>query len=188
VSFFEKGKGRFFGYIKGYKLGCTPSRLTPHPQVLTGAHNFPPHLSGVPPDPVPPLRLHCGRKRLAVPKLGGAGGSPLILPADGQNRDLCAVGAEAALLAWLRCSAGRTGSAGYAADRTPAGAGARGRERPGVRSADKCGGGVKAQAIDTKPHDPAGSGSLSLPGTRENSRVLFARRYPQPWNAAPPLY
>ena len=34
-----------------------PSRLTPHPQILAGAHYFPPHLSGLPPDPVPPLRL-----------------------------------------------------------------------------------------------------------------------------------
>ena len=39
--------------------GLCPRRLTPNPQILAGSHNFPPHLSGLPPDPVPPLRLQC---------------------------------------------------------------------------------------------------------------------------------
>ena len=53
-----------------------PHRLTPHLQILAGAHNFPPHLSGVPPDPVPPLRLRMQRLGVHSSKLGGAGGSP----------------------------------------------------------------------------------------------------------------
>ena len=53
----KKGKSAIFWIQTGLHIRLYPRRLTPHPQILAGAHNFPPHLSGVPPDPVPPLRL-----------------------------------------------------------------------------------------------------------------------------------
>jgi len=64
-----------------------PRRLTPHPQVLAGAHYFPPAVVGLAAPavvglaarlraPTPPAMLTLGR--LALPKLGGAGGAPAI--------------------------------------------------------------------------------------------------------------
>jgi hypothetical protein len=61
-----------------------PLRPTPNPQVIAGSHNFPPHLSGLPPDPVPPLRLQCWEYP-ALLELGEAGGPPRSF-AQGRNR------------------------------------------------------------------------------------------------------
>ena len=71
-----KRKVAAIGYNDAVQSRLYPQRPTPHPQFLAGAHNFPPHLSGVPPDPVPPLRLRMRRLGVHLPKLGGAGGSP----------------------------------------------------------------------------------------------------------------
>jgi hypothetical protein len=59
-------------------------RPTPNPQVLAGSHNFPPHLSGLPPDPVPPLRLQCWVSSIA--KSEAKLGALLIVSPKGETR------------------------------------------------------------------------------------------------------
>jgi hypothetical protein len=179
-SLLREKESRRFWIQTGLHIRLYPHRLTPHPQILAGAHKFPPHLSGVPPDPVPPLRLQmrcC--KHLHLPKLGGAGGSPRVLPRGGKTafavRDRGRVRCAPRL--GLRCSAGRTGSAGYAADRTPAGAGARPPlGRRSLRSADKCGG-LKHHASNRGAR-PIRVGSLRSPVLAARRVLTIARRYP----------
>src|ERR1700730_5365069 len=80
----KKKRGKTRPETVAYTVLC-PRRLTPHPQILAGAHYFPPHLSGLPPDPVPPLRLQClTLERRALPKLGDAG-DLLIAVAPGRR-------------------------------------------------------------------------------------------------------
>ena len=59
-----KGKGRSPRALRvrtPVQSRLYPWRPTPNPQVVASSHSFPPHLSGVPPDPVPPLRLQTRR-------------------------------------------------------------------------------------------------------------------------------
>jgi hypothetical protein len=123
----EKEGRRDDRYIDGYNPVCTLGVLQRTRKFLQVLTISPRICRACRPTPCPHSACECNACGVHSPKLGGAGGSPLILPWDGKIADLRANGAKAALLAVLRCSAGRTGSAGYAADRTPAGAGARPR-------------------------------------------------------------
>ena len=129
--------------MTGTSTGTTPfvpSASNSAPANSCRCSQFPPHLSGVPPDPVPPLRLRMQRYGVHSPKLGGAGGALLILPWDGKIAALRA-SAEAALLA---CGCGaRLGARGRPAPPPTAHPLGRVTDRAGarsLRSADKCGG------------------------------------------------
>lgn len=104
-------------------------------------------------------------------------GASLILPRGGKIAALRGHTAEAALLdCSLWCSAGRTGSAGYAADRTPAGAGARPRWGAGRCAVCRQMRGVRAPLANGGAR-PIRVGSLRSP-------VLARRRVLKMWTSA----
>ena len=127
-----------------------PHRLTPHLQILAGAHNFPPHLSGVPPDPVPPLRLQTRcLSILRLLKRGGAGGSPRSFGHRPKPRSPSAtIVASAALLA--SCCGARLGARGRPAEPTPSHSRALGRAP--CFGLPTNAGGVSAGAQHMKPY------------------------------------
>jgi len=78
-----------------------PQRPTPHPQFLAGAQNFPPHLSGVPPDPRAPTPPANAMRSICVCQSEAElGALREVLPQGAKPRSASAtVVASAALLA-----------------------------------------------------------------------------------------
>jgi len=106
-----KRKAAVIGYNERYNPVCTVSDLLRTRNSLQVLTIFPRNLSGVPPDPVPPLRLRMQRLGVHSSKLGGAGGSPRSFGRRPKPRSPSAtMVASAALLAG--CCGARLGARG----------------------------------------------------------------------------
>ena len=161
------------GYIRRYNFVCTLRDLLRTRNFLQVLTISPRICRACRPTPCP--HSACKRDALSVrlPKLGGAGGSLLILPRTAKSPTSALGRGGCAPRLWLRCSAGRTGSAGYAADRTPAGAGALRRWGAVVAVCRQMRGGEHRLRAR-----PSRVGSLALPGTRRERVLTFVPRCP----------
>ena len=159
-----------FGYKRGYISVCTLAvilRTRKFLQVLTISPRI---CRACRPTPCPHSACKRDAKHLRLPKLGGAGGSPLILPLAAKSRSPSRAHGRGgyAPSPGLWCSAGRTGSGG---EPTPSHSRAQGRA-PCFGLPTNAGGEKKNKISKSCWTRPSRVGSLRLLGTRPSGRVL----------------